>query len=380
MNERLRSLPDGWRWARLGEVCEVVMGQSPPGASYNSDGRGVLLLNGPTEFGAMHPTPVQWTASPTRIARPGDFLFCVRGATTGRMNVADQSYCIGRGLAAIRDKDGQVDMGFLPYLLRRATQDILKETAGSTFPNLPGEKLERFPVALPPFAEQKRIAAVLNERMAAVERARAAAEAQLEAAKAMPAAYIRGSLVGSQIKQISLGEGLVEVCNGVGSSWDRYPVLGATRNGLAPAKEPVGKKPERYKLVNEGTIFYNPMRILLGSIAMLDDGDPAGITSPDYVVFRGVSGVLHPRWFYYWLRSSRGDDFIRTLTRGAVRERLLFRRLARASVTVPPWGAQLEAAELMKQVRPIRRKLEEELDAINKLPAALLRRAFSGAL
>jgi type I restriction enzyme S subunit len=271
-------------------------------------------------------------------------------------------------------------MGFLPYLLRRATQDILKETAGSTFPNLPGEKLERFPVALPPFAEQKRIAAVLNERMAAVERARAAAEAQLEAAKAMPAAYIRGSLVGSQIKQISLGEGLVEVCNGVGSSWDRYPVLGATRNGLAPAKEPVGKKPERYKLVNEGTIFYNPMRILLGSIAMLDDGDPAGITSPDYVVFRGVSGVLHPRWFYYWLRSSRGDDFIRTLTRGAVRERLLFRRLARASVTVPPWGAQLEAAELMKQVRPIRRKLEEELDAINKLPAALLRRAFSGAL
>jgi restriction endonuclease S subunit len=31
-----RKLPDGWRWVKLGDVCEVIMGQSPPGNSYNS--------------------------------------------------------------------------------------------------------------------------------------------------------------------------------------------------------------------------------------------------------------------------------------------------------------------------------------------------------
>jgi len=70
---------------------------------------------------------------------------------------------------------------------------------------------------------------------------------------------------------------------------------------LAPAKEPVGKDPTRYKLVEPGTIFYNPMRILLGSVAMIDEGDAPGITSPDYVVFTTRPGTLHPRWFYYWL-------------------------------------------------------------------------------
>ena len=49
---------------------------------------------------------------------------------------------------------------------------------------------------LPSLPEQKRISAILNEQLAAVERARAAAEAQLEAAKNLPAAYLRdGSTV-----------------------------------------------------------------------------------------------------------------------------------------------------------------------------------------
>lgn len=67
-------------------------------------------------------------------------------------------------------------------------------------------------------------------------------------------------------RDIPLSEALIEVSSGVGASWSKYPVLGATRAGLALAKEPVGKSPERYKLVEPWTIFYNPMRILLGSI------------------------------------------------------------------------------------------------------------------
>src|SRR5436190_8588829 len=36
---------------RLGEVAEVLMGQSPPGSSYSTNSSGTPLLNGPTEFG-----------------------------------------------------------------------------------------------------------------------------------------------------------------------------------------------------------------------------------------------------------------------------------------------------------------------------------------
>ena len=146
-------------------------------------------------------------------------------------------------------------------------------------------------------------------------------------------------------REIPLSEALVEVSSGVGAAWSNYRVLGATRAGLALAREPVGKSPERYKLVEPGTIFYNPMRIMIGSIAMVEDGEEAGITSPDYVVFRTRPGVLHHRWFYYWLRSKYGEDLIRSLARGAVRERLLFRRLVRSAIVVPDWEEQVAVAK-----------------------------------
>jgi type I restriction enzyme, S subunit len=82
------------------------------------------------------------------------------------------------------------------------------------------------------------------------------------------------------IQKQLLGDVLIEVKTGIGKDWAKYPVMGATRDGLALAKEPPGKKPQRYKPVFPGTVFYNPMRILIGSIAFVDDDDPAGITSP----------------------------------------------------------------------------------------------------
>jgi len=45
-------LPAHWDAGRLGEAAVILMGQSPPGASYNDDGNGCPLINGPTEYGS----------------------------------------------------------------------------------------------------------------------------------------------------------------------------------------------------------------------------------------------------------------------------------------------------------------------------------------
>ncbi len=110
------------------------------------------------------------------------------------------------------------------------------------------------------------------------------------------------------------------------------------------------------------------MRILLGSIAMLDEDDAPGITSPDYVVMIAIEGRLSARWFYHWFRSRYGSEFIRSMTRGAVRERLMFRRLAPATLVLPDWKRQQAAAG----------QFAEQLETLDRLPAALLRQAFNG--
>ena len=61
---------------------------------------------------------------------------------------------------------------------------------------VPKEFLMALPIPLPPLAEQKRIVAVLNEQLAAVERARKAAEAQLAEILAISPALLRRAFSG----------------------------------------------------------------------------------------------------------------------------------------------------------------------------------------
>jgi type I restriction enzyme S subunit len=289
--------------------------------------------------------------------------------------ICSTGFCVLRA-----NSDVDRDYLFAYVQTEEFVQSLSRLVKGALYPAVTDKHVRAQLIPLPPPSEQKRIAAILNEQMVGVERARAAAEAELELSASLIEAYLRQSLSNGNVRRIPLRECLQEVSSGVGAAWRNYPVMGATRDGIAPAKEAVGKNPERYKLVEPGTIFYNPMRILIGSIAMIDEEEEPGITSPDYVVIKTVDGVLHPRWFYYWLRSSYGQTFIKSLARGAVRERMLFRRLVSAEINVPSWEGQVNVAEKLKSVVKLKRSVGEQLDTMNKLPATLLREAFSGEL
>ncbi|MDP3987196.1 MAG: restriction endonuclease subunit S, partial [Nanoarchaeota archaeon] len=49
-------LPGGWEWTRLGDVCEIIMGQSPPSSSYNQNKIGIPFYQGKFDFGKISPT------------------------------------------------------------------------------------------------------------------------------------------------------------------------------------------------------------------------------------------------------------------------------------------------------------------------------------
>ena len=125
----------------LSDFADIIMGQSPPGETCNTAGNGLPLLNGPTEYGPHHPTPVQFTIDTRKRARPGDVLFCVRGSTTGRMNWADCEYAIGRGVAAIRHKKKPELQPFVRAVIEYGLPGLLAQATGSTFPNVSADQL-----------------------------------------------------------------------------------------------------------------------------------------------------------------------------------------------------------------------------------------------
>ena len=170
--------PATWVIARLAEISNIVMGQSPPGETYNAHGEGVPLINGPVEFseGPFGATVInQYTTAPTNFCHKGDFLICVRGSTTGRSNIAAFDACIGRGVAAIQPL---FDDGFVRLFLWSMRERIISMGRGVAFPSITRIQLENLPVPLPPLAEQHRIVAKVDELMALCDRLEAARTAR----------------------------------------------------------------------------------------------------------------------------------------------------------------------------------------------------------
>ena len=195
-------LPEGWRWAKLDQICTVHPGQHILEAYYNREGVGIGYLTGPDDFGKILPLITKWTENPKAWCRPGDILVTVKGAGVGKSNLApEDKVAIGRQLMAVRPKTDTIDQFFLYNYIVFQLSGLRKKAMGSTVPGLSRRDIENISIPLPPFFEQRRIAAKIQELIQEVERARAACEKQLEAAKALPAGYLRGVFESEEAKK-----------------------------------------------------------------------------------------------------------------------------------------------------------------------------------
>ena len=142
-----REIPKGWEVKSLNQVADIVMGQSPDGASYNLEQEGTIFFQGSTDFDWRFPNVRQYTTSPTRFAQKGDILLSVR-APVGDLNIAPFECCIGRGLAALRSKSG--NNSFLFYVMKYfKTVFERRNTEGTTFGSITKDDLHSLKLVAP---------------------------------------------------------------------------------------------------------------------------------------------------------------------------------------------------------------------------------------
>ena len=151
----IKILPAAWTRTTLGDSCLVIQGQSPPGATYNTNGVGLPFLQGKAEFGATYPVTVKWCSAPSKIAEPDDVLISIR-APVGPTNLCAVRSCIGRGLAAIRTQ-GNIPSKYVLYAMRATEEELRAGSTGTTFESIRGDNLRSHLLPLPPLAEQHRI-------------------------------------------------------------------------------------------------------------------------------------------------------------------------------------------------------------------------------
>ena len=136
MSTDLTDLPNGWVWTSLEKISHIILGQSPPSSTYNTDGEGLPFYQGKLEFGKLYPTARKWCTAPKKIAEKGDVFISIR-APVGPTNICPEKSAVGRGLAAIRGLGG-IDSFFILYLLRGFENEIASRGTGTTFDAITG--------------------------------------------------------------------------------------------------------------------------------------------------------------------------------------------------------------------------------------------------
>jgi type I restriction enzyme S subunit len=160
--EEKSALRSEWTLKMLGEICDVILGQSPPGTSYNMEGKGLPFFQGKAEFGDLYPKAVKWCTEPSKVAEKDDVLISVR-APVGPSNLCPEQACIGRGLAALRPRNG-ISSRYVLYAIRSNVRSLVEQATGSTFDAISGSQLRAHTIPLAPVKERETIVAEIEKQ------------------------------------------------------------------------------------------------------------------------------------------------------------------------------------------------------------------------
>jgi len=377
----------------LGEVCEVIAGQSPEGKYYNTSGEGMPFYQGKKEFGERFvDEPTTWTTQTTKTAKADDILMSVR-APVGPVNITRNDICIGRGLAAIR-VGSEINRDFLYYQLLYLQPEISGKE-GAVFASINKTDIQNLRLRVFLLKDQKRIVQKLDEAFAGIAKAKENAEKNLQNARALFESHLQS--VFSQRGPGWADKKLEEVCgfqNGFAFKSNTFKTMGAPIIRISNIQE--GRIDTENRLV-----FFNPKdygenldryRIVKGDLLIAMSGATTGklgFNTEDTAFYLNQRvGKFEPgkhldkRYLYYFL-STRVEENLR-ISAGAAQPNLSTEQIKGFVIPLPPINEQKRIVErldnLADQTQRFARLYEQKLEALVSLKKSILHEAFSGNL
>ena len=405
--EDTQELPAGWKWVKLGDVCRVASG-STPASGVPEYWDGDICWITPTDLGrqtshlvtdsARRITKAGFDNSGTEMVPVGSVVMSSR-APIGHLGIATVPLCTNQGCKCFVPGN-DVDTHFLFYALKMAVPALQALGSGATFAEVSKSQVQAFSIPLPPLPEQKRIAAILTEKLAAVNKARTAAEARLKAAKELPAAYLREVFESEEAQSwptVALGDA-GEVVSGV--------TLGRKLSGTATREVPylrvANVKDGHLDLSDVKTIEVTESeiqrwRLQPGDLLLTEGGDPDKLGRgsfwsdeiPECIHQNHIFRVRFPQdkflpeFLSAQMSSGYGKAYFLAHAKQTTGIATINQQVLKAfPLRVPSIEVQRQFADSITlkiiAANQLSSMLEEELAAIKSMPAANLRQAFLG--
>jgi type I restriction enzyme S subunit len=413
MTEGPYKLPEGWRWVKLVEVCEINPRRPP--LSRNSAA--------PTTFVPM--SAVDDLTGTIADAETRPFAEVQKGYTyfeEGDVLFAKITPCMENGKSAIaRGLIGGFGFGSTEFHVLRPTGEVTSEwiwlfvrqesfrnSAKAAFRGGVGQQrvppafLQEVAIPLPSLAEQRRIVARIEALMARVREARRLRQAAREEAERLWQSVLAdtfpgpGSALPPGWRWVRLGE-VCEV-NPRRPRLSRDPAAPTTFVPMSAVDEVtgtiVGAETRPFEEVRKGYTYFEEGDILFAKITpCMENGKSAiarglidgfGFGSTEFHVLR-PTGEITSEWIWFFVRQESFRNSAKAAFRGGVgQQRVPAEFLQEVAIPLPPLAEQrrivahLEAVQ--EKLRALQAAQAETEEQLKHLEQSILDKAFRGQL
>lgn len=395
----MNKIPKGWEVKKLGEICEITMGQSPKGENVFENLQslsGLEFHQGKIYFTDKFISKSKFITSDIRkIAEVGSILLCVR-APVGIINLTERKIAIGRGLCAL--KANNQNNNFLYYYLLGLKQYFESKATGSTFSAITLNIVKNCEIPLPPLSEQKAIADKLDDSFAKIENAITNLINAKENLKLYKQSVLKSAFNGDLLPNTSpnhwevkkLGE-IFNVIGGGTPNTNNAEFWGGNISWISSAdidKENFNAIPRKFitenaiqnsatNLVPKNTIIV-VTRVGLGKVAITKEPMCFSQDSQALIPFEKIN----VKFMAYQIKQI-AQNFI-NISRGTTINGITKQNLKDCKICVPPLSEQnLIVAEIDRRFAIVDKTLnliDKSIQNAKNLKQSILKKAFSGEL
>lgn len=405
--EQSYKIPANWCWTRLGNVTNIIMGQSPNGGSITENEKDTPLIGGAADMGEKYPEIKRYTNKPTKISSDEDLIICVR-ATLGKPIFSDGRYCLGRGVAAIRPLVGSRKL--YKYFFLNFEQYLFDNATGTTFAQVNSNILQKMPLALPPLAEQQRVVERIESLFAKLDEAKENLQNVLDGFETRKAAIFHKAFTGEltanwrkqhgvsmesweerKIENIGSVKGGKRVPKGLQLTLENtgHPYIKAgnlkqgtvIKNDIMFVPEKVWNIIKNYT-VSAGDVYITNVGACIGDCGIIpEEFDGANLTENAVKI---TDLLCNNKFLSYYLSSNSIQSFIKTLIASATLGKLSIFNIKNIQLNLPTLPEQTEIVriidDLLAKEQQAKELAENALAKIDLIKKSILARAFRGEL
>ena len=402
----------GWQTKTIGDVCEFQRGLTyAKGDEVDVSDNVVLratnidLATNLLIFDELKYINDKVVVPESKKVKKGSLMICTASGSKSHLGKVafiddDYGYAFGGFMGMLTPLNGLLTK----YLFHLMTSEDYKDfigalSDGANINNLTFDNLKRFPVPVPPLAEQQRIVGLLDEAFEGLATAKANAEKNLQNARALFESHLQSVFtqrgpgwVETTLEDIadsdcSLSYGIVQP----GEEFDEGMPIVRPTDLTTKVIRLGGLKRIDPKLAGG----YKRTALQGGELLLCVRGSTGvvSIASPELAganVTRGIvpirfnRSLLLPEFGFYLISGGPVQSQIREKTYGTALMQINIRDLRLISLSIPPLKEQKTIAakldSLHEETQHLARLYEQKLVALEALKKSLLHQAFTGEL